>query len=169
MHISRMLSKPPAFPPEVLSLVAFDAVFLFLLLFCQYVSLLYEPLHSSAKWQRIPPLPYMLCEQLAVFPLHGELALFPLLVTLPFSLCCVGPTEKQLMLLTFFTQLVVLLTSIVSSFTLHLFLTEESWSILLPCRREAILFSVFTVLFCNLFQLFYNPFGLFALCKVFKI
>lgn len=126
MHISRMLSKPPAFPPEVLSLVAFDAVFLFLLLFCQYVSLLYEPLHSSAKWQRIPPLPYMLCEQLAVFPLHGELALFPLLVTLPFSLCCVGPTEKQLMLLTFFTQLVVLLTSIVSSFTLHLFLTEES-------------------------------------------
>lgn len=150
MHISSILSKPPAFPPEVLSLIAFDAGFL-LLLFCQCVSLLYEPLHSSAKWQRIPPLSDLLYE---------ELALFPLLVTLPFLLCHVGPTEKQLMLLTFFTQLEVLLTSIVSSSTLHLFLTEESQSVLLPCRRKAILFSVVIVLFCNLFQLFYNPFGL---------
>lgn len=126
-----MLSKPPAFPPEMSSLTAFDVGFFWLLLFCQFVSLLYESMHSSAKWQRIPPLPYVLFE---------DSALFPLLVTLPFSWCHAGATEKQLRLLTVFTPLVVLVASLVSSFLLHLFQTELSWSILL--------------LFCSLLSLY---------------
>lgn len=132
----------------------------FFFFFCEFVRLLCEPVRTSAKWQRIPPLPYMLCE---------ESALSSLLVTSLLSLWHVGTTEKQWMLFSFFMPLVILLTSVVSSSTLHLFQPEESWSILLPCSRKAILRSIVIVLFCNLFQLFCNPFGLLALCKVFTV
>lgn len=44
--------------------------------FCEFVRLLYESLHISEKWQRITPLPYMLCEESALFSLVCHLITF---------------------------------------------------------------------------------------------